>query len=154
MTRNGPNSQTGCMANCKHKMNFEINIFHLNYDSNTIEIVNITIPKHIVASESFDLIVCTRMCDVIATVADMPHCMTADPWPFYTSLAVPHVVTNTAFVSHVTQFWPKALTSLEMLLTTQCNISPHAYINTLRPRQNGRHSPDNIFNCIFLNENV
>ena len=28
------------------------------------------------------------------------------------------------------------------------------HINTWRPRQNGRHSPDNIFNCIFLNENV
>ena len=25
-------------------------------------------------------------------------------------------------------------------------------INTLRPRQNGRHFPDNIFKCIFLNE--
>ena len=29
-----------------------------------------------------------------------------------------------------------------------------SYINTLRPRQNGRHSPDNICKCIFLNENV
>ena len=27
-------------------------------------------------------------------------------------------------------------------------------INTLRLRQNGRHFPDDIFNCIFLNENV
>ena len=27
-------------------------------------------------------------------------------------------------------------------------------INTLRPRQNGYHFPDDIFNCIFLNENV
>ena len=27
-------------------------------------------------------------------------------------------------------------------------------VNTLRPRQNGRHFADNIFNCIFLNENV
>ena len=27
-------------------------------------------------------------------------------------------------------------------------------INTLRPRQNGRHFPDNIFKCIFLNENM
>ena len=27
-------------------------------------------------------------------------------------------------------------------------------INTLRPRQNGRHFPDNIFNWILLNENV
>ena len=28
------------------------------------------------------------------------------------------------------------------------------YINTLRPRKNGRHFPDNIFKWIFLNENV
>ena len=30
--------------------------------------------------------------------------------------------------------------------------SPH--VNTLRPRQNGRHFADDIFKCIFLNENV
>ena len=27
-------------------------------------------------------------------------------------------------------------------------------INTLRPRQNGRHFADDIFKCIFLNENA
>ena len=27
-------------------------------------------------------------------------------------------------------------------------------IKTLRPRQNGRHFPDDILKCIFLNENV
>ena len=27
-------------------------------------------------------------------------------------------------------------------------------INTLRPKLNGRHFPDDIFKCIFLNENV
>ena len=27
-------------------------------------------------------------------------------------------------------------------------------VNTLRPRQNGRHFPEDIFKCIFLNENV
>ena len=27
-------------------------------------------------------------------------------------------------------------------------------VNTLRPRQNGRHFPDDILKCIFLNENV
>ena len=26
-------------------------------------------------------------------------------------------------------------------------------VNTLRPRQNGRHFPDDIFTCIFFNEN-
>ena len=28
------------------------------------------------------------------------------------------------------------------------------HLNTLRPRQNGRHLPDDIFKCISLNENV
>ena len=28
------------------------------------------------------------------------------------------------------------------------------FINTLRPRQNGRHFPDDFLKCIFLNENV
>ena len=28
------------------------------------------------------------------------------------------------------------------------------HVNTLRLRQNGRHFPDNIFKCIFLNENL
>ena len=28
------------------------------------------------------------------------------------------------------------------------------HVNTLRPRQNGRHFPDDIFQCIFLNENA
>ena len=27
-------------------------------------------------------------------------------------------------------------------------------LNTLRPRQNGRFFPDDIFKCIFLDENV
>ena len=27
-------------------------------------------------------------------------------------------------------------------------------VNTLRPKQNGRNFPDDIFKCIFLNENV
>ena len=29
-----------------------------------------------------------------------------------------------------------------------------AQVNTLRPRQNGRHFADDIFKCIFLNENI
>ena len=27
-------------------------------------------------------------------------------------------------------------------------------VNTLRPRQNGRHFPENVFKYIFLNENI
>ena len=38
--------------------------------------------------------------------------------------------------------------------TCTCNTSTHRLINTLRPRQNGRHFADDIFKCIFLNENA
>ena len=33
-------------------------------------------------------------------------------------------------------------------------LSRPQFVNTLRPRQNGRHFADGIFNCIFLNKNV
>ena len=33
-------------------------------------------------------------------------------------------------------------------------ISEYKVFNTLGPRQNGRHFADDIFKCIFLNENV
>ena len=33
-------------------------------------------------------------------------------------------------------------------------ITAFIQVNSLRPRQNVRHFPDDIFNCIFLNENV
>ena len=33
-------------------------------------------------------------------------------------------------------------------------LKQYYQINTLRPRQNGRHFADNIFKYIFLNENV
>ena len=33
-------------------------------------------------------------------------------------------------------------------------LHPCPVINTLRPRQNGRHFTDNIFECIFFNENA
>ena len=34
-----------------------------------------------------------------------------------------------------------------------CGHHPGLFI-TLRPRQNGRHFPDDIFKCLFFNENV
>ena len=35
-----------------------------------------------------------------------------------------------------------------------CSSAAHVFLNTLRPRQNGRHLADDIFKQIFLNENV
>ena len=33
-------------------------------------------------------------------------------------------------------------------------MTPQWYINILKPRHNGRHFPDDIFKCIFVNENI
>ena len=60
-------------------------------------------------------------------------------------------------------WWPGSTRShgISCHVTAQCWSSyPGIFgfssriINTLRPRQNGRHFPDNIFKCIFWNENV
>ena len=34
------------------------------------------------------------------------------------------------------------------------DMEDNKIVNTSRPRQNGRHFEDDIFKCIFLNENV
>ena len=54
-------------------------------------------------------------------------------------------------------WWPGALAPGHK--QQQCWPNPHytskwPIVNTLRPRQNGRHFPDDIFKCIFLNENI
>ena len=41
-----------------------------------------------------------------------------------------------------------------MLLLISFDTKPVWMINTLRPRQNGHHFSEDIFKCIFLNENV
>ena len=54
-------------------------------------------------------------------------------------------------------------TAIVGVRVSMSNYSPHKImdviqalipVNTLRPRQNGHHFPDDIFQCIFLNENV
>ena len=52
---------------------------------------------------------------------------------------VPHVCCKFPF-SGTQNFLPPYLSQL--------------WINTLRPRQNGRHFADDVFKCIFLNENA
>ena len=46
----------------------------------------------------------------------------------------------------------KWLTNKDLSLTGP--FTNKLQFNTLRPRQNGRHFPEDIFKCIFLNENV
>ena len=47
--------------------------------------------------------------------------------------------------------WGWGTKILQMLLSPPTLFT---WINTLRPRQNGRHFADDTFKCIFLNENV
>ena len=46
------------------------------------------------------------------------------------------------------------LLTQEITTLIYCLISGDMSVNTLRPRQDGRHFPDDIFKCIFLNENT
>ena len=48
-----------------------------------------------------------------------------------------------------------ALELLQSVLSHRCNgltLNRHQAIKTLRPGQDGRHFPDDIFTCIFSNE--
>ena len=51
-------------------------------------------------------------------------------------------------------FWQHCSKSQMRSLGTWGHQQTCFWLNTLRPRQNGRHFADNIFKCMFLNENV
>ena len=50
----------------------------------------------------------------------------------------------------ISSVWWQYVHTVGFLIFTKINL----LVNTLRPRQNGRHFADDIFKCIFLNENV
>ena len=58
----------------------------------------------------------------------------------------------------ISQGVSKLLFCIISLKSTLLNLLSHLpgaeWINTLRQRQNGRHFPDDIFRCIFLNETI
>ena len=49
---------------------------------------------------------------------------------------------------------PETVTDTDPSQNVCLNPCDNDPFNTLRPRQNGQHFPDDIFKCIFLNENV
>ena len=58
-------------------------------------------------------------------------------------------------ISHENQISIMAFISLVLSFTKpSAAIAWRSEFNTLRPRQNGRHFADDIFTCIFLNENA
>ena len=64
---------------------------------------------------------------------------------------------------HYSYWWPSTFMSQNICGHSDGKVfvpfrrdgySVNLKFNTLRPRQNGRHFPDDILKCIFLNENV
>ena len=60
---------------------------------------------------------------------------------------------NQICVGYKLGLWVKSELMLSFI-SVKWNPSIPIMIDTLRPRQNGRHFTDYFFNCIFLNENV
>ena len=53
--------------------------------------------------------------------------------------------------------WPGAKPLFEPMMISSLKyvcITRPQYVNTLRPRQDGGHFPDDVFKCIFVNENA
>ena len=74
-----------------------------------------------------------------------------------------HMVLIILLMRSSRQYWPHGWLQVNcnrelarLSLDISCYLpNPGIFIfNTLRPRQNGRHFPDDIFKWIFLNENV
>ena len=51
------------------------------------------------------------------------------------------------------RFWPSSASACFVWISLWGGTTWHD-VNTLRPRQNGRHFSDDIFKCIFLNKNM
>ena len=60
---------------------------------------------------------------------------------------------HTVVVCQYKARWMTGVTWPERVLSRSINPQIADYLNTLRPRQDGRHFPDDIFK-IFLNENI
>ena len=70
----------------------------------------------------------------------------------------PELLTHSAHWATINEGWinwdSTANTTSLCLLYMEVVVLYGSAFNTLRPRQNGRHFADDIFKCIFLNENV
>ena len=59
-------------------------------------------------------------------------------------------MTSSCQRSLVSRYWEPS--GIEVRYKKCVCVGPCVWINTLRPRQNGRHFADDLFKCIFLNE--
>ena len=68
--------------------------------------------------------------------------------------------TNTVFAKwwqNTLIIWPNSIINLYIYLfysKRYVSVTYGVTVNTLRPRQNGRHFADDTFKCLFLNENI
>ena len=71
------------------------------------------------------------------------------------SMRIFHVLTfGAAHIRDLTVYWNRAISMRCLSCLTATIHTIACSIDTLRPRQNGRHFADDIFKCIFLNENA
>ena len=90
----------------------------------------------------------------------LPKCMfVCDSWhkkrsTFISGMKLVSLQLDCDFISAssygLTWYWYAIATQQYLIHTTDAWCFS---LTTLRPRQNGRHFPDDIFKCIFLNEN-
>ena len=72
-------------------------------------------------------------------------------FPVFTSLS------SDLYMAYYNKFYLGICGNMVLLWTQTCFVyqfEESQFVNTLRPRQNGRHFADDIFKCILLNENV
>ena len=67
-------------------------------------------------------------------------------WP-HCALMIKPCIFLMPFPDHITAVWQRVT-----FIYRRCSLLPA--LNTLEPRQNGRQFPEDIFKCIFQNENV
>ena len=87
-----------------------------------------------------------------ATPAIWNHVFTTVFGQIYVFTLETHVSRKTYGLPSRTTMYVSLMQYLELYFS--CWAQHIGTINSLRPRQNGRHFTDDIFECIFLNENV
>ena len=87
----------------------------------------------------------------------LPDCTKPFTWA---NIDFPLVRLCAIHIKAITQWLPKPLlcTVSFKIIHVVLKLLPHSprgqWVNTLRPRQNGRHFPDDILKWIFVNENL
>ena len=99
-------------------------------------------------------------CSLLIIIFWSTFSATNHPYPYHSVIAgTPTSTLQVKMESHIIFKlwfeWNHMMYVLINLLTLRCpDANTPVFLNTLRPRQNGHHFADDVFKCIFLNENV